>query len=63
MGAFRKSAKMMSDKANYSELDFVNELLPQLLLVVLQDCLYFVGVVKYRNKPWSIFLVDLLGPN
>jgi hypothetical protein len=24
---------------------------------------YFVGDVRYRNKPWATFLVDILGPN
>jgi hypothetical protein len=53
----------MGDEAHCAELDFVNELLPQLLLVAFQDGVYFVGDVKYRNKPWETFLVDLLGPN
>jgi hypothetical protein len=53
----------MGDEAHCAELDFVNEILPQLLLLALQDGMYFFGDVKYRNKPWAIFLVDLLGPN
>jgi hypothetical protein len=51
----------MGDEAHCAELDFVNKLLPQLLLVTLQDGMYFVGDVKYRNKPLETFLVDLLG--
>jgi hypothetical protein len=42
--AFRTSVKSMGDKSHFAELDFVNELLPQLLLVALQDGLYFVGM-------------------
>jgi hypothetical protein len=61
--AFRTSVERMGDEAHCEEHDFVNELLPQLLLVALQDGVYFVGDVKYRNKPWATFLVDLLGPN
>jgi hypothetical protein len=61
--AFRTSVERMGDEANCAELYFVNELLSQLLLVTLQDGVYFVGDVKYRNKPWATFRVDLLGPN
>jgi hypothetical protein len=57
------SVERMRDEAHFAELDFVNKLLPQLLLVVLQDSVYFIGDVKYRNKPWATFLVDLLGSN
>jgi hypothetical protein len=53
----------MEDEVHCAELDFVNEPLPQILLVALQEGVYFVGDVKYRNKPWATFLVDLLGPN
>jgi hypothetical protein len=57
------SVRRIGDEAHCAELDFVNELLSQLLLVALQDGVYFVGDVKYCNKPWATFLVDLLGPN
>jgi hypothetical protein len=61
--AFRTSVERMGNEAHCAELDFVNEILPQLLLVALQDGVYFFGDVKYRNKPWATFLVDLPGPN
>jgi hypothetical protein len=44
-------------------LIFLSELLPQLLMVALQDGVYFVGDVKYHDRPWAIFIVDLLGPS
>jgi hypothetical protein len=61
--AFRMSIERMGDETHCAELDFVNELLPQLLLIALQDSVYFVGDVKYRNTLRATFLVDLLGPN
>jgi hypothetical protein len=48
---FRTSVERMGGEAHCAEIDFVNELLPQLLLVALQDGVYFVGDVKYCNKP------------
>jgi hypothetical protein len=63
LGVFRTSVERMGDETHCAELDFVNEILPQLLLVALQDGVHFVGDVKYRNKPWATFRVDLLVPN
>ena len=61
LGVFKKSVERMGAKAQYAELNFVNKLLPQLLLVALQDGVYFVGDVKNHKTPWAVFLVDLLG--
>jgi hypothetical protein len=57
------TVERMGGESHFAELDFVNELLPQILLVALQDGVYFVGYVKYRNRTWAIFLVNLPSPN
>jgi hypothetical protein len=59
LGAFTKSVERMGDPF-FAESDFM---LPQFLMVALQDGMYFVGDERYHDKPWATFLVDLLGPS
>jgi hypothetical protein len=57
---FKKTVGKLS-KAHIAEVNFVEELLPLLILVALQDSVYFVGDRELRKNPWATFLVDLLG--
>jgi hypothetical protein len=58
---FKKKVEKLL-KSRIAEVNFVEELLPLLILIALQDDVYFVGGKELRKTPWAAFLVDLLGP-
>jgi hypothetical protein len=58
---FKKKVEKLL-KSLIAEVNFVEELLPLLILIALQDDVYFVGGKELRKTPWAAFLVDLLGP-
>jgi hypothetical protein len=61
LGVFKKTVEKLL-KSHIAEVNFVEELLPLIILISLKDGVYFVGDMEFRKKPWATFLVDLLGP-